>query len=785
MIAITTLYGQVIDHEVKNQKTLVKFLVLTGEHKNQVVAVETNEDYASGIRRAVTGKFVSKKRFKELMTDNTEIQDDLTIIAELAGIRIPEEDYKTYLQALGTNNLYTAADILSDPERRDIFLADNPDSGFFIGLINYVTTEVDAKGLAQVFRDAGTNLGFSHALQLAYSLKFRQGYLKKNLLELIEMCPWIISQVLSGEEVDDAIKKLEKYFKIPRKKAELYRAASIIIKILKESMNRGDCFVTRNVLYSRVLGYGISHDLYRQAFNLLCEEESSKFFARIVLDDDYTLESVQDANRWYSEKTRSAVYLPGIFFAEKWSAELYYQLSQTPAPELPMNDLLPYIRDVEKSFGQELNQSQMELIQAVCENKITLLTGEAGTGKSYALKVLAEAYYRYSEKMPVIIAPTALAAFRAAEETSLSDMAKTIHRYASIFTNDSDLVIGAPYQNKQVPQDSPGLVIIDECSMLGPVMLYKFLKRIAPYTRVVFAGDPNQLPPIGADGIFTGMIKLAKEGIGKHIHLSENYRNSEGVIQAARALLNNKPLPEVGNVFVHICKAGEIPEKILECVDLVGGINTTNTMIMAPYRRYGYHIDALNKLLSRKYGGVELIPNSEFQIGYPIMAKRNDYLEGGMPRPSTLRKMRTSRKDVLNGMKGFIKEYDPATKTVCIDYFTGIKGERIYRVEELPYYIELAYGITVHKAQGGQAANIILVLDTAMNNKNLIYTALTRCKQGGQVHIITKKEFLEAPYLNPKISEDDEFEYSSNRCLNKFKYRVLAHRNQPKKRAYK
>ena len=117
-----------------------------------------------GTRCFMSGKFSSKKRFKVApeTSNEIEIQDDLNIISEMAVISIPEEEYRTYLQALKTNNLYTAADKLSDPDARDIFLAEHPNGEQFIGLIQYVTTEHDAKSLARVFRDAGTNR-FSHA----------------------------------------------------------------------------------------------------------------------------------------------------------------------------------------------------------------------------------------------------------------------------------------------------------------------------------------------------------------------------------------------------------------------------------------------------------------------------------------------------------------------------------------------------------------------------------------------------------------------------------------------
>jgi len=102
MIIIEVIFGQVIGEKVKNQKTLMNFLVLSGEHKDQTILLEGAPDVPIGTRCFMSGKFSSKKRFKVApeTSNEIEIQDDLNIISEMTGISIPEEEYRTYLQAL-------------------------------------------------------------------------------------------------------------------------------------------------------------------------------------------------------------------------------------------------------------------------------------------------------------------------------------------------------------------------------------------------------------------------------------------------------------------------------------------------------------------------------------------------------------------------------------------------------------------------------------------------------------------------------------------------------------
>lgn len=114
-------------------------------------------------------------------------------------------------------------------------------------------------------------------------------------------------------------------------------------------------------------------------------------------------------------------------------------------------------------------------------------------------------------------------------------------------------------------------------------------------------------------------------------------------------------------------------------------------------------------------------------------------------------------------MRGVIEAVVEKEKTEVLVSFRKGKAAVVepYYVEELSYFLEPAYATTVHKAQGGRAANVVFVFTTNLSNRSLLYTALTRCGSNeGTVTIITTEQFKEAPYTSPdwakKVLEEED-----------------------------
>lgn len=171
-------------------------------------------------------------------------------------------------------------------------------------------------------------------------------------------------------------------------------------------------------------------------------------------------------------------------------------------------------------------------------------------------------------------------------------------------------------------------------------------------------------------------------------------------------------------------------------------------------------------------------------VGDPVMAKRNDYADINLVKdrnlPRVIKDIHHERnQDVYNGMRGNITQYDE--ELGLIDYYTGLIGPRDYNINELSYYIEQSYCTTVHKAQGGQARKIFLVLPNAQNNRSLVYTGMTRCINGGTVDIITNSVFkILTNDVSAVMEQADNEMLAADQCLASLKYMTLKYLDNAK-----
>lgn len=142
---------------------------------------------------------------------------------------------------------------------------------------------------------------------------------------------------------------------------------------------------------------------------------------------------------------------------------------------------------------------------------------------------------------------------------------------------------------------------------------------------------------------------------------------------------------------------------------------------------------------------------------------------------SRMKKLRTDRGDVYNGSRGYIADYKNDLVKVVYNY---PHQECTYRPEELDYYLELAYTLTIHKAQGIQAKHVVLVLMAGQWNRALIYTGITRCLPGGTLTIIADPGFIDIPAYVKEDWMDTSTEKTvgqllpAGKCLSKFFWKV-------------
>jgi len=483
----------------------------------------------------------------------------------------------------------------------------------------------------------------------------------------------------------------------------------------------------------------------------------------LIRDNKYKDEIENEYNS--DKKIGYSVYLPKIFHMEKYIADIISSIlkKKSTINKIELQKNLKLYRSENKLI---FSKEQEEAIFSIADNKITVITGGAGTGKTTVIKAIIDLVNKMGYT-PVVLAPTGIASQRVAP-----NVGSTIHKYARIF-DTYDPVFDEIEENKE--NNSGKVIIVDEMSMITVPVFAKLLSVTLDADSFIFVGDPNQLPPIGAGGVFEALIELGNKNINNinTVVLNQSFRSKNSIIRNAQNILEDKPIYEDDNLTIIAAKswnkiADEVVNLIRELFD--SGVPYSDIMVLSSKRGEGKSgISLLNKRIRE-----EIFNNKgKYAVGDIVITTRNDYdNKSSYFRSKELKKYINSirheeRPTIFNGTVGVIK--DISDNEVIIEYNTPMPIEAKYNIEELDWYIEYGFAITVHKAQGGQAKYIIFASDEPRNiSREMLYTAITRCKNG--------KVFLVGGESEDwKVRKDHSF------VLTKLKYRILDNINQQEK----
>jgi exodeoxyribonuclease V alpha subunit len=362
-----------------------------------------------------------------------------------------------------------------------------------------------------------------------------------------------------------------------------------------------------------------------------------------------------------------------------------------------------------------LTPEQWAAVHATFASRISVMTGGPGVGKTICTRAIVdealEAGYRVA-----LCAPTGRAA-RRLEEATGGHEAQTIHRMLEWAPgSEPTFRPGHP-----LPTD---LVVVDEASMLNLRTMEVLLGGLAESTHIVFVGDADQLPPIGAGKPFGDLIASAAAPV---VRLTLVWRQAaQSMIITAAHEINQGRLPhlepeaEQERDFFFIDRAN--PERARDTVvevvaerapDRYGVDPIRGVQVLAPMYRGAVGIDALNERLQKR-----LNPDGEpalgerFRIGDRLIQTRNAHDLG-----------------LMNGSIVFLREDDPEREVLAVDVDEG--GEL-----NIPYDdatdLRLAYAISVHKAQGCEVPVVVTVCHRSharMLTRPLVYTAITRARR--------------------------------------------------------
>jgi exodeoxyribonuclease V alpha subunit len=278
-----------------------------------------------------------------------------------------------------------------------------------------------------------------------------------------------------------------------------------------------------------------------------------------------------------------------------------------------------------------------------------------------------------------------------------------------------------------VTLDTEPTIAIDESSMLDLPNTYRILRRLQPGCRLLFLGDPGQLPPIGFGIVFHAMVQ---ETAIPRVHLTEIMRQaaSTGIPQASCEIREGRvpPLDDYrgnGNGITFIdCKREEIANTVLDVVNDLGGVARCKVVSATKNGPAGVNAinDTFHELLSpgkpQLYG---------YAVGEPVIWLRNDY-----------------DLDLLNGSLGTVVRAD---QELIIDW-EGV-GQAVVE-PSLLQDLNLAYAITVHKSQGTQFPTVVApIYQSRLLDRTLLYTAVTRAQF--QVVLVGDRRAFERAVLNP------------------------------------
>lgn len=726
----------------------------------------------------------ARYRFTGTIENGTFLVDDINGIAqELRNEDITEifptltiQDIDALRAHFNTNRLGDLLTVPNDKLTQAAYgLLDEEKADAFIDGIIRIRNKQDYIEVWELINKSNPVIDINTVIKIVKNLNRRASMNESSVYMLLKHNPWLLLQTEAFETVSQAqtvANNIADHLGYSHKDRKSIISCAIAHTYMYTQ--NGHSYIPYYSLVGRVAGMmKISMNEVKEALNSETKDSRTGYLIRYnQFSEEVEKKYVDAVSQHEPEKAAQyvgySVYLPKIFIMEKYISEKLSEIIKSP-PEINKGRYLEYFIRENNSL---LTDEQKEAVLSVPNNRITVITGSAGTGKTATIKlikgILAGAGYQ-----PVVLAPTGIASQRIAPGEG-----STIHRYAHIF-DDRDIVFdnvnGLDEDKKE--DKSREVIIVDEMSMITVPVFAKLLSAAEGAAAYVFVGDPNQLPPIGAGGVFQTLIELGNTGIEniRTVRLSKVFRTTNSILTHAEAVINNQPIQEDENLkIIEAANWKEISIKVVETIKelLNSGVKYEDIMVLSDKRGEGRTgTSLLNQVIREQIFGIR---TRDYKEGDIIIAVRNDYETHGafFKNRAIERYTRTIRhKDrptIFNGSVGVIKEIDEANASVLIEYINP-RVEARYNLEELDWYIEHGYAITVHKAQGGQAKYVIFAaLEPDKISREKLYTALTRSQDkvylvGGtkaawqagkkQQYVLTKLKYKILQELEGKLEE--------------------------------
>jgi exodeoxyribonuclease V alpha subunit len=430
----------------------------------------------------------------------------------------------------------------------------------------------------------------------------------------------------------------------------------------------------------------------------------------LAIDKKIVLEDLNESIDEFKENNKS-VYLAKFHLCETSIATRLKILSATPKFIRSIN-VGNELEWVQGQLDIRLAENQTKAIRCALENKIMVITGGPGTGKTTIINAILKIFSKLKVKT-FLAAPTGRAAKRMSETTGHE--AKTIHRLLEYsFTK------GGFQKNEDKPL-SCDLLILDEASMIDTILMHHLIKAVPAFATVILVGDVNQLPSVGAGNVLNDIIASGAISVVELNEIFRQARESRIIVNAHK--INNGILPTFeddvpGNDFFFIHQ--EDPEKVLgiileltkERIPKRFGLDPVDDIqVLTPMHKGVVGAGNLNTELQKSLNPFQqeiTRGNRNFRVNDKVMQIRNNY-----------------DKEVFNGDIGRITRIQQDDDEITVMFDGREVPYAFYELDELV----LAYAVSIHKSQGSEYPAVVvpvLAQHYILLQRNLIYTAVTR-----------------------------------------------------------
>lgn len=548
----------------------------------------------------------------------------------------------------------------------------------------------------------------------AFSKKIREE-LGDNAEALIRLNPYRLIEVhgIGFKRADEIAKSLG----YDETSAE--RARCVLFYLLEKASSNGHVFLTRGELLKQATEEcGLEPKITNEALEFMLTPSNPDDIPQLVQETIKT-KTVEI----------SVVYLKRFYTAEKQVAQSLARIASAKPFRTFNRAAIDFaIKNAEKKVGITLSSEQREAVFMALTNAASLLTGGPGTGKTSTLRVLVQVASDLRLRLS-LAAPTGRAAKRMNEVTG--EYACTLHR----------LLEFSPDKRKFMKDSSDplnnDLVIVDECSMIDLMLAGALTCAIPSGCCVLFVGDPNQLPSVGA-GRF--LDDLLRSGRFPKTELKTIFRQAERslIVKNAHNILNGvnpqfyRDTPGVGPLS-HDCyflsvdtdkgkvDYADVKNKLAKLLlkripDRLQLDPVKDVQVLVPQKKGDCGVYDLNTYLQEILNPCEpkdrvMVGGRQYRLGDRIMATKNNL-----------------EIDVSNGDIGFLKKFNVEDAVLVLEFY----GREVIYPFEKANQLQLAYASTIHKSQGSEYKVVLTVILNAhyvMLQRNLLYTAATRAKQ--------------------------------------------------------